>query len=248
MALNRISDTVDARPLGHVRLWLDDLQVIVNSLREASPSVEIIVNDDYLIDDVVDLRQLPSPVVMSFVVRTKDSVDDVSSSMTLELSRKRASLTLINPDNEALGIATNIERRAQSSQRRVYRQRQAIAASISSVILLGLALLLEPFARPAMSSASATLTESYIALAWRMAGAGGYLCIFWAAVEFIRQSLAAKSGVNSFSKSSAVVFARTKSEAPPWLQRNRDALVTNALVSAFFLIVGIIVGYALPRP
>lgn len=45
----------------------------------------------------------------------------------------------------------------------------------------------------------------------------------------------------------ALVSLKTKSEDPVWLTRNKDALVTNAIVSFVFLIIGIVVGYLLPK-
>jgi hypothetical protein len=40
----------------------------------------------------------------------------------------------------------------------------------------------------------------------------------------------------------SVLYTRTQAEAPTWLQRNRDGLLTNAIVSAVFLVIGIIIG------
>lgn len=42
----------------------------------------------------------------------------------------------------------------------------------------------------------------------------------------------------------AIIYTRTHAEAPTWIQRNRDALITNVIVSAIFLLVGILVGAA----
>lgn len=49
------------------------------------------------------------------------------------------------------------------------------------------------------------------------------------------------------ASSSAIVYTRTHQEAPPWTVRNKDALATNAVVSLVFLVLGIIVGYILPK-
>jgi hypothetical protein len=42
----------------------------------------------------------------------------------------------------------------------------------------------------------------------------------------------------------AILYTRTRAEAPTWIQRLRDALITNAIVSAVFLVLGILIGKA----
>lgn len=44
-----------------------------------------------------------------------------------------------------------------------------------------------------------------------------------------------------------IMYTRTRAEQPPWWQRNRDSLITNTAVSFLFLVIGIILGYLLPK-
>jgi hypothetical protein len=87
---------------------------------------------------------------------------------------------------------------------------------------------------------------SYAALALVAAAlpAGIVKAILFLAILF---SLPASVAVYFMPRRLAVISSRTRADSPPWLERDRDALVTNAIVSAAFLLIGILIGYLLPK-
>ncbi|MFI6762458.1 hypothetical protein ACIBF5_25315 [Micromonospora sp. NPDC050417] len=49
-----------------------------------------------------------------------------------------------------------------------------------------------------------------------------------------------------FPRFGAIMYSRSRAELPTWLSRNKDGLGANVIVSAIFLILGVLIGYLLP--
>lgn len=172
---------------------------------------------DYELDDVEDLANLQAPRVDNFVLDTE------SERIRLSLGRNNALLEVHSTDLATRGVAAEIERIAKTKRRLAYRFRVLIVAALVLVAALGLTV-----------GAFAPHTALRSAL-------------IFCSVLMIVPIILVTSAPLYRAPSGAILRTRTRAEAPPWLQRNRDALVTNAIVNAIFLAVGILIGYLLPR-
>jgi hypothetical protein len=222
MPLTPLSSFEEARYLGHIRLWLDDLDSMVKIVREAvSDKVVIVVDGHFNADEVEDIaRQYESPRLKSFLVRARES------GVTLELSKNVAVLRLGKPDLTIRGMATEIERLTRARRRSIYPYRLIFVALGFASFGFGLSLL-----------AGSALGDPSVPLSVLLGLFGGILSVLlFGGFPQLRGG------------SSAIIIAKAKEDAPPWLQRNKDALVTNAIVSAVFLVVGVAIGYLIPKP
>ena len=129
-------------------------------------------------------------------------------------------------------MATEVERILQSRQRRL-RKWMPYCTFLGSVVLTAAAAAwgrAHPWLFSDETTTPSPLGSSILA---------GLMAAGFSAMPLI--------GMASWPKSSAIVHTRTHEQAPPWAKRNKDALVTNAIVSSVFLILGIVIGYVLPR-
>lgn len=218
----------DVRHLGSLRLWRDDLAEMVDIIREHEQDVSMSIKD-WTLDDVDDLAKLPAGVKPDdFVLETK------SERIRLTLSTSRAAIEINGTDPATRGVAAEIQRIASTKLRPAYRHRYAIRGTFLLMACGGVigAFTNSESDKSANGEPSVHLTAAgWISLAFFAVGVLGFFLVV----------------SNPSSPSGALINIQTKAEAPPWLRRNRDALVTNVIVSAIFLVLGIAVGYLLPR-
>jgi hypothetical protein len=216
MALKRITDIVETRQLGHLKLWFEDIKALVKVLDEVSPVEMIVIDGDYRVDTVDDLRQYEAIKVDSIVVTTAEE------RFRLTLDGRQAELRVKDPDPISRAMSLEIERLAAARKRRVYTRRGWISFAIGTIVVLTVYGVLIPWW---------DMTDDLIGLS---------LLGLWTLLLIGLVGGAAQAF--GFQKSSAAMFSRTREESPPWLKRNKDALVTNTIVSLVFLIIGIAVG------
>nr|WTA70793.1 hypothetical protein OHB51_17235 [Micromonospora sp. NBC_00855] len=222
MAIKRTRSEVDVREFGHIRVWRDDLVAVVNTVAEAAEDIKL-STPDFTLDDVDDLAQVSDPRVGEFRLTANHG------KVILQLSPTSASLSLTDPDLRARGMATEVERILRTRQRFFRQHRTAFMVALAvAVITLGAILV---WLNPNAISSTDLMTSLAVAIA--------ALTLTTATASVLSPGRSASS--------SAIVYTRTHQEAPPWTVRNKDALATNAVVSLVFLVLGIIVGYILPK-
>jgi hypothetical protein len=179
----------------------------------------VMTADGFALDSVDDLDSLRTPTVGSLEIT---AAFGAAGTLRLQLGRKQAALEIHEPDFAARGLAAEIERIAATRQRFWARHGAWIAASVAVVLFAG---------------GIVGLSTDMDALRWLLLPA--MLLALLAGITF---------DTYGDGKSGAILYTKTKREAPRWLERNRDGLVTNVIVSAAFLAIGILIGYVLPRP
>ena len=240
---------MERRSLGRVRFWVDDLGEITRVVRQAVEPAKatITVDDDYKADEVTDLANYPSTRMKSFAISAPDA------GVELLLSNRRAELTLRNPSMTVLGMATKVE---EVANRRKLRTTRRLAVWISAAFLpfclyLGTSDYLsgpgqfwvtrEDGTKVVVGDPTPLNGVSQILYSTPIAT---LIIVVCGTLSILLLWHGAKS---LFVPDGAILLARTEKDAPPWLRRNMDALVTNAIVSAVFLVLGILIGYVLPK-
>jgi hypothetical protein len=192
---------------------------------------------DDLAEIVAVMRQVSPELTLETDAYTLDDVDELidvkemqvsafratssDGRVRLILGRKDASISADDPDLLTRGMLGEIQRLAD----RRSRQRLRHKVFWWSFALSGFAAFVW-----SCSLGGGRATSSLVVY---LAVLGGGLGIWIHFLDSPRQR--------------AIIKTRTRAEAPPWLIRNRDALVTNAVVSAVFLVIGIVIGLMLPN-
>ncbi|MEV8504458.1 hypothetical protein AB0368_06450 [Actinoplanes sp. NPDC051475] len=220
MPLKRIRSDVERRLLDHSRLWLDDLQQIVRIVREAAApnDVKILIDGEYEADEVSDLTAYPKSRVRAVLI----SADEAG--VEIILSDREAALTMHDPNLTLRGMATEIQRitskrRRWLNQPRAYWQLPTLALGLlaAMVAVAGLQEVTGPHSTPSAREIMVALISAGVAV-------GAFL-------------LALLPGRG---RSSAYVMTRPRKAS--YLLRNADNLTSNVIVSAIFLILGIVIG------
>lgn len=203
-------------------MWQDDLEQIVKLIQEVSSNSQIGA-DGFELDTVRDLAEFDSIRIKEFEVRADEG------RIHLSLGRRVAWIEVQNPDLATRGMVAEVERVARSCKR------------LRWVVEGGLTRSLLPLAFFAALFGSSFYIDSDNT-SFLPATPGTWISM----IVGVTIGLALATLVGPFPPG-AVLYPRTRAEAPTWLYRNRDALATNAIVSAVFLVVGITVGYMLPK-
>jgi hypothetical protein len=194
-------------------LWRDDLANIVAVVREVHP-VDELQADSYRFDSVDDLAQLDELRIDEFRLTTNDG------KVRLVLGETSAELVTEDPDLATYGMVGAIVAICKKN-RRPSRGALLIAGTAAGFVLILLGVLLAPHS---------TGRGSLSPLVW--AGVGLLCALFLMSLWGFEQG---------WFDRNALVHTRTRAEAPPWLSRNKDALVTNVVVSAIFFGLGFII-------
>ncbi|MEV6306619.1 hypothetical protein AB0M02_44985 [Actinoplanes sp. NPDC051861] len=200
------------RDFGPTWVWREDLVEIVSVMRQVAPDLTLRA-DNYSLDEVNDLDGLTARLVSTFAATSGDS------RIRLVLSPEEASISADDPDLPTRGMLEEVHRIATRHQRVKHRERGLVwglGASAAVVVL---------------SVATLPLWGDF-----RIAGL--------VALMILAKAIMVASGLIFGGKPRrlAVVHVQTRTDDPLWINRNRDALVTNAIVSAVFLLVGIVLG------
>jgi hypothetical protein len=222
MARTPLEPTVERRSLGTLRLWSDDLARIVDIVRDNSTSM-VIECDGYAIDGVEDLDDWDDLRVWDFFVNTADGRIEVY------LDEDEAIVEVREAGYDDKGMIAEIEAVAAFC-RRGFLKRDPTAKVLAFSLTLG-------------ALGVATMVVNRIVTGnWHAFGGGPW----WISLAFVPITMLATWAVVREPRPGAVMYSRTREEAPLWLTRNRDALTTNAVVSFVFLVLGIGIGYLLP--
>lgn len=229
MALRRTEPHTVARELGYIRLWRDDLAEIVFVMRQVAPDLTL-STDTYDLDSVDDLAKIGEESIAKFVATSADS------RIHFEVGPRRSYIFAVDSDLLTRGMLDEVQRIARRRPRRLVETWNKPALRISSgLILLAVAIPLAiGFERAGVFTGSGDRLPGWLA---------------WSVVAATAAAAAAGAASGRSQRADlAKISTRLYVEKPPWLVRNRDALVTNAIVSFVFLIIGIVVGYLLPKP
>ncbi|GAA1799957.1 hypothetical protein HC028_16690 [Planosporangium flavigriseum] len=219
MVARKTNDTYVTYDLGWVRMWRDDLAEVVQILSALGGTTTLSAGD-YTLDSVDDLATLSQPVVSDFML----IVNQTRAVLTLD--GRIARLEMKNPDLTARGAAAEVARVARRCQRRgaFFIQRRWLLGAVA-ILVLG--------ATYAVIEALGAVSKS---LQWSAVAVVAVLLIFNQATH----------GKPAWLRR-AVIYTRTRSEAPPFWERKRDD-IWIAVVSGFvFLVLGVVVGYVLPK-
>lgn len=170
--------------------------------------------DAYTCESVEDLASLEEARISRFVAQSDDHT------VVLVFDRKISEISAVEPDLATRGMLSEVEKIAgRGFERRIYA---------------------------ALTLAFLALISALIVVAWlfgeklpkempRMMGIPliGVMLVFAFLVLVVQQRFRRP-----------ILYTRTRAEAPTWLHRNRDSLITNAIVSAVFLVIGILIGNA----
>jgi hypothetical protein len=222
VAIRSLRPTILARNLGPMRLWVDDLAEITDLIADVAPIFHI-RTDKYQVTSVDELTGVKEKTIRRFVVAAG------GDRIQLEFSPYGAAVAVRDPDLKARGLVTEIEKIAKRTKRgflplRTRKQRLAYL-------------------------------YAYIAF-WTLPG-------FWIIPQAVRGGLPAvpkdwitqaalgvlgSAAIAYFTmpRIGAVMYTRTRAQMPTWWTRNRDGITTNVIVSAAFLVIGIVIGYLLP--
>ncbi|WP_422754938.1 hypothetical protein [Micromonospora sp. WMMD708] len=225
MAIRRVRSEVDRRQFGHVRVWREDLAAIVSTVSEVATDIKL-ATGDFMFDSVEDLAEVKSGKVDVFVLTA------AAGNIKLKLGLKVANLAITDPDLRTRGMATEIERILRMRKRRIRHL-------LPYVVFVGLGILSGCAAILGGIHPTIFFDEEKSVSALGSSVFGGLLGVGF--------SLMVGLGMSSMPKNSAIVHTQTHEQAPPWGKRNKDALVTNAIVSLVFLVIGVLVGYLLPK-
>lgn len=180
------------------------------------------------------MRQVAPDLVLQADAYNLDEIDDLraldeqtvnsfkatsrDSRIRLTLGAKEASISADDPDLTTRGMLEEVHRIATRHNRPKYRERFFFAVEFCGFAGFFAAI-------PGIPSAVAVVLLT---------------------ISIIVVGLGVWGLLSMPPRHRAVIYTRTRTEAPLWLVRNRDALVTNAIVSAVFLVVGILIGIWLP--
>jgi hypothetical protein len=214
MPLRRTQPNTVHRDFGSIRLWRDDLAEIVSIMREGTPSLSLQA-DAYSLDDIDDLTDLEGNRITAFRAASPEE------RILLNLGADSAFISADDPDLPTRTLLEEVYRIA-TRRRRWLPPKYPVRIISATICVAGLAVL-------GLSSGILDHAPSWI---------------FWAAA--ISSLVALPAGLMAEligdSRPKAIISSSTHAEEPPWLERNRDALVTNAIVSLVFLLIGFVVG------
>lgn len=114
MALRRLPDPDQDIPFPAVRLWLDDIEELRDTLAENGAKVRIEA-DGVEADEAADLAQLPDPRIK------KLKLERLSAGPTIrvEIMPRFQKVTLLHPGSETLGIAHRAAKLLKQRPRRL---------------------------------------------------------------------------------------------------------------------------------
>jgi len=201
------------------RLWRDDLSRIVEIVRSVDSETSI-RTDKYILHEIDELRDVEENRIRTLRLSAR------SGQIRIYLSDARAELSIEEPDHVARGMASEIadvlERRRVLGSIRFRRIGAYAAFTVVMTVLWVVAAVPVLFVRSGLPDRLHPV-----------------VLIVVLAVVLIFEFSARPPG--------AVMYTHTRAEQPPWFERNRDTLITNAIVSAVFLILGLIIGHMLPK-
>jgi hypothetical protein len=215
VAIERTHKRVVTRNFGPVRFWRDGLNEIVDVIQQVHPVKNLEV-DGYRCDRVDDLADLEELRINRFALKSDDEA------VTLILDRDTAQISAVEPDLATRGMLSEVERISMRHER--VPARQMLLGLLPLAALLGVVLGLDAF--------------EIFPQGWF----GALLGVLTAVVVMLGLPYLTRRWFRP--RCMAILYTRTSTEAPTWLQRNRDALITNAIVSAVFLVIGILIGQA----
>lgn len=224
MALKRLEDEGPVLyELGHVRLWRDDLSELISIIAEVDSNISMTI-PGYHIDHVDDLEQYREDRIESFDLLALDS------GLQLQFRGDRAALVVSTPNITLRGVAAEIVRVAETKRRGGRKSLFVSAAAFASCLTVAGLLGYVTHANNDNHWQSGEVLSVVVSLLGVVLFYPAILGVLW----------------SRRSRSSAIMYSRLRREAPPWISRNKDALVTNAIVSVIFLVVGILIGTIWP--
>jgi hypothetical protein len=207
---------------GFYRLWIKDLEDVVQMIQRASDSSAINIVAEtgdfrFEIDNAEDFRE---QVFSDHNIEQLDlfEIQSQDGRTRLELSRRRAFVVVLDPEPKDLGTVQLLAE-LMDSRHRLSAWGFPIAVFFLGQFvggLLAVAVSVEDW----MSTNTESALMVWAGIVVGLASALGYL-------------LTARR---------VTLFTRTEADAPPWLKRNKDALVTNFWVSLLFFALGLVVG------
>ena len=219
MPVKRVHPEIDRRKLGAARLWRDDLAKIVKLIGEIDPDdPPSVMADDWEIENVdADLAEL-ADTLHKLRVQSFD-VDTAGGRVHLKLSATESSLEILDPDLHDRGLATELQR-MMKERRRFFAGGRLFWLSFALAAILFTTWALE-------RSSTHPLPQPY---AWFLIVPSAVLFAFSIAARVLELD----------TKRGAIMYTRTRAEAPTWFQRNKDGLATNLIVSIVFYILGLL--------
>jgi hypothetical protein len=190
---------------------------------------------DELSEIVAIIQQVHPVSVLEVDEYTCDQVDDLAELEKLRVARfaltsedglvsllldeDAAHISAVEPDLTTMGMLGEVERIATRHSR----------SRLFSLLRL-----------PLMVTTTIFASVTFVVYGLVLGPLPNWLLIVLAGL--VAGPLASSAGGGSLAQ--AILYTRTKAEAPTWLSRNRDALITNVIVSAAFLVIGIVIGQA----
>jgi len=200
---------------GPVRLWRDDLEEIVQLLREGAPDGHI-ETDEYVLDHVAELAQLKAAQIGSF------SFIDEAAGVELALTDYACTLTIADPSLTQRGAATEVARilaRNQLPTNTLLRALPYLAAAIGFALAM-----IVPWGRNGL----------ILSILGAIIVGGVSLSVVTAEKWVARR--------RHFLPQS-ILSTRTRAEAPTFWERRSEEIVIQAVVSLVSLAVGGVLGY-----
>jgi hypothetical protein len=223
MPLKRRGPLVERINFGIVRVYLDDIQEIFSILKEVADEVRIQA-DDFVATEPQDLLDMSSDTINELtIVATQPSV-------TVTLSGKTATIEATDADMATLGAVKRIEERMGQRRRPLkwllWNKEQppllVIAAFALGILSLALALTaLENTDPNSPPPNTITFDNEWVIGTWALT------------------LLAVPLAVIMTARRQAIVIPRFQKDAPPFLRRNRDDIVINAIFTVFGAFLGI---------
>ncbi|MFJ8685983.1 hypothetical protein [Micromonospora wenchangensis] len=222
MTLRAIKPRTLTIRLAPLSMWRDDMERIESIIVGAGKEVTI-TTDSYVLDKVADLGKMKEKRIRKLVFEANEG------RVRVIFGASGGSITIFEPSLRERGMAAELEE--------VSRRCQKIGSSWMPVV-----------ARTPLRVAglSVALVAFLAYLFWSLASLGSKLQVpgegSSVGAVWIALLLSIPSAAFGILWSTNILRTGTRSEAPTWLRRNSDALVTNAIVSAVFLVIGYWVG------
>jgi hypothetical protein len=220
MALRPTHPPSTRHNFGYCQLWRDDLADIVEAMRHVAPDL-VLETDNYAFDDVGDLVGLRKRTINSFTAESR------KLRILLHLSKDESFIYAEDPDpstrNMILAVSHITQRHRRWVSFRAIRAAPPILMFLS--LTAGSAMLVAEGLQPTGSD------NGFAPLLFACTAAS---IMFFAAVK-------------QACRRAAVLATSVYKTELPWLVRNRDSLVANALVSAVFMALAFFWGYMAPK-
>jgi hypothetical protein len=216
LARRLIDPVVLKKGLRRARLWRDDLRQIAELIREVDPQCRI-RTDRYELDEIDDLSGVEEARIATLRIRGS------AGKVDLYLGKLISYISVEEPDHITRGMVAGVEDIVNRQRIHLIRTRSEttyIITQLSGCIASAAGLVLISFVLPDGSD----FTD------WQFDVSVGLILVGLLTFILVRPP-------------GMIIYTRTRAEQPPWLKRNWDALVTNAIVSLVFLAIGIILGY-----